>query len=53
MTALTNTAIEALPKGGRLKDDQVVGLEVRRHGSGASFMLYYRAPDGTVRRPNS
>ncbi len=50
MTALTNTAIEAMKKGDELKDDRVPGLSVRFKG-GRSFMLYYRTKTGTQRRP--
>lgn len=51
MTALTSTAIDALAPGQRLKDDRVSGLEVRCHGSGRSFLLYYRTRYGVARRP--
>lgn len=51
MTALTNTAIDALQPGKELKDDRVPGLSVRAHNSGKSFMLYYRTRSGTPRRP--
>ena len=49
--ALTNTAIDALQPGQRLKDDRVPGLEVRANAGGKSFMLYYRTRTGIVRRP--
>src|SRR6185312_15255944 len=48
---LTNTAIDALQPGQRLKDDRVPGLEVRANAGGKSFMLYYRTRTGIVRRP--
>lgn len=48
---LTNTAIAAMPAGSVLKDDRVKGLEVRKHGAGVSFMLYYRTRAGVQRRP--
>lgn len=51
MTALTNTAIDALLAGAELKDDRVPGLSARRHKSGVSFMLYYRTRTGIARRP--
>lgn len=51
MTALTNTAIDAMAPGVELKDDRVRGLSVRRHASGRSFMLYYRTRAGAQRRP--
>lgn len=51
MTALTNTAIDAMAKGDELKDDRVRGLSIRRHTSGRSFMLYYRTRAGDQRRP--
>jgi integrase len=51
VTALTNTAIDAMLPGAELKDDRVPGLSVRAHGSGKSFMLYYRNLAGRPRRP--
>lgn len=48
---LTAAAIDALPKGGRLVDDRVAGLEVRRTATGTSFLLYYRTRHGVQRRP--
>ena len=51
MTALTNTAIDALQPGKEIKDDRVPGLSVRAHSSGESFMLYYRTRGGIARRP--
>lgn len=51
MTALTNTAIDALQPGKEIKDDRVPGLSVRAHKSGKSFMLYYRTRGGIPRRP--
>lgn len=50
-TALTNTAIDALPVGKYLNDDRVPGLSVRRRRGGVSFMLYYRTRTGIARRP--
>lgn len=51
MTAFTNTAINALQPGQRLKDDAVPGLEVRATASGKSFLLYYRTRMKVERRP--
>lgn len=51
MTALTNTAIDALLPGQELKDDRVPGLSVRANKTGKSFMLYYRTRTGIPRRP--
>ncbi|MBS4046585.1 MAG: integrase family protein [Alphaproteobacteria bacterium] len=51
MTDFTNTAINALQPGQRLKDDAVPGLEVRATARGKSFMLYYRTVLNTERRP--
>lgn len=48
---LTNTGIDAMGPGERLKDDRVPGLEVRCHKSGKSFLLYYRTRTGIARRP--
>lgn len=48
---LTSSAIDAMRPGARLKDDRVQGLEVRRHATGTSFLLYYRTRFGQVRRP--
>src|SRR5690348_13515791 len=42
VTALTNTALDAMADGEELKDDRVPGLSARKHKSGVSFMLYYR-----------
>lgn len=49
--ALTSSAIDAMAVGARLKDDRVQGLEVRRHKTGTSFLLYYRTRTGIARRP--
>lgn len=51
MTALTNTAVEALLPGDELKDDRVPGLSVRCRATKRSFMLYYRTKTGIPRRP--
>jgi integrase len=49
--ALTSSAIRRLPSGAELKDTTVPGLSVRAHGSGKSYLLYYRTRGGKVRRP--
>lgn len=48
---LTASAIDAMAPGQRLKDDRVQGLEVRKHPTGTSFLLYYRTRFGVARRP--
>lgn len=48
---LTSSSIDAMAPGARLKDDRVQGLEVRRHATGTSFLLYYRTRFGQPRRP--
>lgn len=50
MKLTAQSAHDLLP-GGRLKDHVVKGLELRSSGVSKSWLFYYRAPDGTQRRP--
>ena len=52
MSALTNTAIDAMFPGDVLRDDKVPGLQVRANRGGSKvFMLYFRTKTGVERRP--